>query len=260
MAVKLPNPIYPTLSLGLRGYFANRGGSGDSVLSDLSQRSGDSAALGTVSWANDGTFGYVPAIDSYELIDLGGGGELCPCQATNGANAIAFDGAGLSLSAWINPARVTGTQTIISSEKPATTSGGYLWILNNNKLKLYIFDSGWRTIESNGTISAAWHHVAATWNAATKAMTLYIDGSADAATGSTSASWIQYGAAKAYNSYLGYYANQGGFRWLGGNITDVGVWSRALTSTEVGYLYNVRHAAVAQTPVSACFGGRMSRR
>lgn len=77
-------------------------------------------------------------------------------------------------------------------------------------------------------MTTGYHHVAFTWDGAD--LKLYLDGSSTASTVS--------GTATTTGTANFYFGRRPGGAYLTGNIDEMGVWSRALTSTEITTLYN----------------------
>lgn len=137
----------------------------------------------------------------------------------------------ITVSAWINPARVDLEQQSITSKGGGWNRAGWLLTLNNNKVRWHLgngategmFDTE-KPIEPN-----KWTHVVALWKDGT--MNVYINGAKD----NYSASWASGLVANAYDLYIGKTDNVP-FQF-NGMIDDVQIYSKALTDTEILELY-----------------------
>lgn len=147
-----------------------------------------------------------------------------------------------TFSFWINVTKPTNGVTISFIDK-------YLGTGNQRSYRLYYYNSsGTYTFYSdlsgdgsgadeyilNYTLTdSTWYHIVYVWNGSTKKHTLYINGSSQGEqTGSLTSSL--------FNSTAPFYLGngQGLNTTLNGTMDEVGVWSRALSSTEISQLYN----------------------
>lgn len=99
----------------------------------------------------------------------------------------------------------------------------------NNKLKFFL---GSNTLSGSGTLTtAAWTHAVFTYDGTTAK--IYVGG--NTTPDATLVSAVVYGAVPA-NNYIG--TLNGASQRLNGNLAALGVWSKALSTTEVTSLYN----------------------
>ncbi|QNR25456.1 LamG-like jellyroll fold domain-containing protein [Croceimicrobium hydrocarbonivorans] len=146
-------------------------------------------------------------------------------------------GTGMTLSMWVNP-------TTVSTGWP--DFDGYAGFRNETNADFYILQLGGTDVEarfrnSGGTVYTitansalnlnSWNHFVLTYDGST--LSLYQDGtfvSSIPATGSFSSS------SETFN--LGFLPFSGNNFMFDGQLDDVGLWNRALSSTEVNTLYN----------------------
>ena len=158
------------------------------------------------------------------------------------ANQTGLDITGsLSISMWMK--HVSNKQQVVSKYKAQATpsvitekSYAFQWF-NDQKLYFTLTSNGstdrYFTSSSTYTDTSNWHHIVCVFVANTS-MTVYFDGS------SISGSVTGGVPSSIYNSSAdfqigGIFANTQ--QYTDGLIDEVGVWSKALTSTEVGNLY-----------------------
>jgi len=203
------------LSTNLVGYFEMEGNAVDSV-------SGNNGTASNVLFST--TYGkinqggnYVDATPSY--IDL-------PSALNQPAS--------LSISMWINPVTLTppNNEADIYFEWNATNRNYFMF---QNGTGISVYNGNGLTSQddfasTSGALTAgAWHHIVLTRSGTN--LVIYID------TNSTSFTSLYSGGVApipAIGSNSTHTANYS----FGGNIDEVGIWSRALTSTEVSELYN----------------------
>jgi len=133
-----------------------------------------------------------------------------------------------TISCWIKPDNVTTEQYIATRRNTSNNANYGLTILTTGKVRMNSYNGSTSgEFDSSTTLSTGtYYHIVAVFNGSSSI--LYINGSSDA-TGTvqthTSGSDFFVGA----NSTLSYYD---------GMTDEVGIWSRALSSTEVTSLYN----------------------
>jgi hypothetical protein len=96
-----------------------------------------------------------------------------------------------------------------------------------------------------GMTQDVWHHIAITYDAASGAMSVYIDGTQTVSVtyelGNVNllqTSWTGDGANNTFHIGKSYYTT----RWFNGAMSEVRIWSRALTAEEInaeGHFYGV---------------------
>jgi hypothetical protein len=145
-----------------------------------------------------------------------------------------------SYSAWVYPKTVTSNAFIVQGGQ---SDNGTSLALSTNKVRFW-FNGGNNAVDSNGTVLAnTWNHVLVSYNGA-GAVSFYINGVFDS---TKSASFVN----SVSSNIIRIGAYQGGLLYFNGVIDELGVWSRALTATEVTELYNAGAGKqyVAPTPV-----------
>lgn len=139
-----------------------------------------------------------------------------------------------SISVWAKPTAAGG---VIASEDGANASRFLLWNNasdNTWRFGLGIADSGWaytQVVAPAGTALGVWTHLVGTYNAETRTIVLYVNG---VIKGST-----QYTATPTWPStgkfVVGRYKYQGApTAHYAGMLSNLQVWKRALTPTQVG--------------------------
>jgi hypothetical protein len=140
-----------------------------------------------------------------------------------------------SISMWIKPTGVTTRQVLFEKSNGASNAGSsWSFELGNvsGKITMVIFIGGGNSqVSSSASITAGvWTHVAAVYNGST--IQLYVNGSASGSVG----------AAGNINNVtptpaFGYYYDISLLGYTGA-MDEMGVWNKALTSTEITELYN----------------------
>jgi len=149
-------------------------------------------------------------------------------------NSDELQNSNMSVSAWIKvPDASTQVPVVSKGSGTAATGTGYHFIVYFNKLYVCWYDgNGDRILVPKGTINNnIWHHIAFTHDNITNTIYYYINGievGTIPATGYTPSS-------SSYNTDIGkfsYFA-----LYFNGSVSDVRIWSRALSSLEVKRLY-----------------------
>ena len=174
------------------------------------------------SFVNDPTFISPPT--SASCWDFDGSDDYINC----GTDSSLKPTSAYSVSGWFKLDGLVATQkTIISNDN----NSGYMTWVANDKLWFYHFDTGWRTITSNTTLVAdTWYHFALTWDLSSTTGKMYINGVYD--NQNTSFNQVTYLSTPVY---IGTY---GPSVYYEGNIANVQIYSRTLSSTEVLHNYN----------------------
>ena len=201
----------------------------------LDGNSADSLAL------NNGTDTSITYGTSYGKINQGALFNGTSSYISLGTQSALSLQSNMSISVWINVNTLPASgslNNILSKYSNQTNAGGYDLRLYNN--------SGTQVIEfivSTGTAIASalyvytlslntWYHLVATNDGTTS--TLYLNGTSVA-----TATIGNPGPSTNSTPNIGCLDLVGSFeRFFNGDIDEVGVWSRALTSTEVTTLYN----------------------
>jgi hypothetical protein len=147
--------------------------------------------------------------------------------ATSFGQSFSSPNSAHSYSAWIYPTSVTGYNWII--QNGTSTTGTSMILIGANLC--FFFQGGANQTSSNVTISInTWTLVTVVYNGA-GSVSFYKDGVFDVA---KTASWTETAGTATTN--IGSYVKA--LHFFDGIIDEVGVWNRALTSTEVTELYN----------------------
>lgn len=107
----------------------------------------------------------------------------------------------------------------------------------------FVRDSGKQITDWKGMTQGVWHHLAITYDSATGAMAVYIDGTATF-TGTFNigtVNLLQQGETDSPNTFhIGKSYNEN--RWFNGALSEVRIWGRALSASEIaaeGHFYSV---------------------
>jgi len=142
----------------------------------------------------------------------------------------------ISIAMWVNISSTSNFQMLIAKGENAGDTRSWELRCNGTTTQLQMqgrrSDAGFiacATTSSLGT--GTWKHIVFTRNGTT--MAIYINGVSDTLTGVTSSS-LDF-AYSTDDLWIG--QRNGGLRF-NGSLDEIGLWSRALTSTEVTSLYN----------------------
>lgn len=138
----------------------------------------------------------------------------------------------LTITGWFNTTQSASADFVglISKGSPAGFQDFVIFLGNTTKLGFYLetnAGTGSNIFTTTSVNDGRWHYFAATWNAATGAYQLYLNGSIEA-TGSRSGATIKNTQT---TLTIGAYSNM--TKYLDGNLANVAVWNRALTSDEI---------------------------
>lgn len=152
-------------------------------------------------------------------LELAGGGTI------NVGSSSVFDTTTYTISGWLNTDTTSGWRTAVGS-----WFGGATWShLGNDNLVTFGDHGGGQT--SGGLMKTGqWYHVVSVRNPGLENQ-LWIDG---VKLNQTSAGTPQIPGAN--NVYIG--TKDGMGNWWDGKLDDVGIWSRALTATEIKEVYD----------------------
>jgi hypothetical protein len=160
-----------------------------------------------------------------------------------------------SLSAWINVNSTSTSNHILSVFNTATSSRKFIFrVQSGGAIRLLTYDSSGTTAanatSSSGAITAGtWHHVVAVENSGTT--TVYVDGTS-VATDSGSNNTNTSPTANLNFGGRDDFASSSNER-MDGKIDDVRIYSDALTSAEVGYIYNNTTASIPTDNLEAYY-------
>ena len=228
------------------------------------------------NWVNVGTAGFSAGIAEYTGLafigntpyvvyrDAGNAQKVTVMQFSTVATGLNFDGvndyincgnspvfnltSSLSVEAWIKRS-VSGTDDCIIGKDVFANGTGYaFWVYQNNKLTLRFSNR-----EYIGTASIplnTWTHVAATYNASTNTLRLYINGILDA-----SFTGVAVPVSNTSNLYIGTpqdaVANPS-FAFSG-SLDEVRVWDRELVQSEIQSNMNCEMNPAGQTGLLALY-------
>jgi len=160
-----------------------------------------------------------------------------------------FNPSAYTVSVWIKAAATSSPQQIIDNTGTAANKS-FKILLYNNTLYFRHYDSSGSNhdITTSFSDTSGWHHILFKWDGTTT--TAYIDNVSKGTSGVSSISTtnkMRFGA-RPLSSPDQYYT---------GNMDEVGIWSRALTSTEISELYNSgdgKQYPFSSTPTSGWTG------
>jgi concanavalin A-like lectin/glucanase superfamily protein len=218
---------------GLAGYWPLNSSAADA------SGNGNNGTLNSGAVIDNANFSPVPAgnTGSASFPTLGGGNRVdVPDSAS-----LSITGS-ITVAAWIRtnlpvaPATLPNVdqQEIVGKFVGPPYAGGYYLRLNqNNYLSWNILPSTGGPYGAGGASAqvptGVWKHVAGTYNQATGAMTVFIDGAANSSTGTS--------PAPPSDGVSGLIIGRNGSNEFNGNIDEVRVYSRALTQPEVNSLF-----------------------
>jgi len=169
----------------------------------------------------------------------------CTDASCGGTSKLDFDtNPQLSVSAWFKTS-TAGTQKVIANKKDQLgTSAGYaLYLASTNAVGCVVGDgTNWVSKTSAATTYAdgAWHHAVCLFNLNSSAdtLTLYVDGTADP--GGTEDTSSVTGSLNTTDDFrIGTQGTgSGGTSDFDGQIDEVGVWRKIISSQEITDLYN----------------------
>jgi pimeloyl-ACP methyl ester carboxylesterase len=176
----------------------------------------------------------------------------------------------LTLDAWIKPNNVSGPRAIVTKYSPAPLYSSWdLIVLPGGRIRFEVYQSGVADIGRGfDTVdpvirTGVWQHVAATFDAATQASRIYVDGvevpaSLSFGQGQPPVTAIRDGSSPVR---IGAALDNGGNMYLwNGLIDEVDLFDRALTSTEIQAIYKAGGAGKCQSgPTNSGGTSRASR-
>ncbi|MGC1943643.1 MAG: IPT/TIG domain-containing protein, partial [Candidatus Acidiferrales bacterium] len=216
------NSVTYNAQSGLVASYSFSEGSGTTT-ADSSGNNNNGTLSGGVTW----TTGQVGNAISFN----GSSGNV----TVNDSTSLDFAGS-FTLSGWVKPATVTGTQTVLIKE---TTTGGcaYFWQIVNGQIDSG-FNNGSACVEhvaTTATLTAGtWYYIAVTLDHSSNTYNTYLNGSLIASTTETGAS-----VPNSQSLMMGQSGNAaGGFERYNGVLDEVKIYSRALSLSEVQQQYN----------------------
>ena len=215
---------------------------------------------GMVSWwPGDGN--YTDIIGGYDGTAVGGVsfapgevGQAFSFDGTTGfvqvpSNAALQPPNALTLDAWVYPTSFGANATsIISKYESGGGQSWVLWVLNTGQVLLGVIGSAdgsiYRDVETDAALSlGTWQHVAATFDSATEAMVIYVNGVQVPTTvvpGSGTVTSIYQSNIPVLIGAIGLGSGEEYF-WAG-LIDEVNVFNRALSASEIQAIYNAGSA------------------
>lgn len=150
----------------------------------------------------------------------------------------------MSVQTWfyITSAPTSGNEyTIVSKTSGGSSAYAIRYFNNGGTLQLasFLYDSSAPTTNvnynKNVTLSTStWHHIVFTFKASTSTVEYFVDGSSIGTVTDLAVNDIN-NSTGAFNIGACF---EGANRFMNGLIDELGIWSRAITSTEVTALYN----------------------
>lgn len=217
IGISLSSGSSSTLLSGLMGYWKLNETSGNAVDSSGNSYTGTSSNI------------------SYNA-----SGKISRCYTFNGSSSKVVIGnvikptTAFSMSVWTKDGGQSTERNIIGHTIYDTAWRGWRFTrYNDNAAGVLLTDGAGQFLDvtfGNNYSNDAWHHTVFTWNGTTAYV--YKDGVKN-----TGWSWnytIGYGTT--HNLTLG--ANNTGSNVYDGEVDEVGIWNRALTDAEAGWLYN----------------------
>lgn len=205
-----------------------------------------------------GLVSYWPLTDTGATVaDLYGSNTGTIVNATSAVDAergrvLSFDGTGDyvsfsaltgssgTMSAWIKTSNKIGNMTILSEGLSNNDAVFLIFLIRNDvgtgRFGAYEYIGGVRTVYSNTDIAdGTWHHVACVSNGT--AYALYIDGVSQALTitGANSGNWFSDLAGDTWS--IGMLNRPTPYASFNGSLSEIMVFNRALSATEVKQLY-----------------------
>ncbi|GAA2885645.1 LamG domain-containing protein [Actinoplanes cyaneus] len=223
----------------------------------------DIASLSASSWADQYPLGLDPAQNAKDPVanpltwtgspqvgidDMnppGTGGTpaaiLTPTHPDYGLSArpsVRTDGS-FTVSAWVDPAAPNSTYTNAVSQNGAVTANFGLGLSSTNHYDFWMHGSDVTSPTATVAQSAAtatagtWVHLIGVFDATTKVLTLYVDGTVAGTATFTATPWYTSGSVAVGS---GRWQNANAYLWNGG-IDNVGLFNGVLSATEISNLY-----------------------
>lgn len=160
-----------------------------------------------------------------------------------------------SISLWINTSNTAQVFPILSKQESSTGYNGYIFHQQTSTFAFNIADSGSRniylTLPEASVADGNWHHIVFTYNGSStvESLTLYLDNS-DSGTPLGTTLLTTTAATASFD--LAYRSTAAGWGYWEGDIDEIGVWRRELTSGEVSELYNSGSGLAYPFAVDTC--------
>lgn len=178
--------------------------------------------------SNNGTDTSITYSSGNGKINIGAGFASASTSRISFSTLFTTGSADFTLLAWIKTSTVA-TQVIFSVGNTTTNNGLFLYVHTDGKLHFDLVNSGGPSSASTTVNDGNFHLVAVTNTSGT--VQLWIDGATNGSSVSMSPNITAgtCGIGRDMNSLNNYF---------NGAIDEVGIWSRALSSTEISQLYN----------------------
>jgi hypothetical protein len=152
----------------------------------------------------------------------------------------------LSIECWIRP-RGNGNVIFWRGDNRSGTDPYFLGMQGNNNLRFYIEDASGNAAFVETTLDYnQWYYVAATWDGASGIMNLYINGQLASQTNTTIRAFGPLNSGN--NPAIGIGNVVGNNFPFFGDIDEVSLYSRALTTEEIQFIYNAESSGECVSP------------
>src|ERR1017187_9336801 len=149
------------------------------------------------------------------------------------AHNPALDAYPMTVTAWFRCETNNGGVQVVTAKYGDSTYNGWALVVQNNQLHGYFYRdiNTWAIDAYSGTsvVDGLWHHAALAVDAS--GGRLFLDGNLVAST-----NWHGIAGAMTTSVPLTFGALSTGPYWLNGDVDEVTLWTRAMTSSEINYL------------------------
>jgi len=185
---------------------------GDEILRDLDQIS-----------SGHGTSLLVDYMMGNSSLFLDGDGDYVDCGNDSSLNVTS----GVTVEAWVKTSAASGERFIVTKWKGFSLES-YRSFATKGRFCVYV-EGATRALNFNTNyVDGLWHHIAASYNASSGMMKVYVDGVEDNSKTLTDLSDYNITTSESHLLIGSFFGN-----YFEGNIDDVRVYSRELTSDEI---------------------------
>lgn len=233
----LPNIARADITTGLVGYWSFENGTGATTVTDNTANNNNGTLTGT-TWESGHIGSYSLGFDQLgtNLVTINSDAEL---------DDIAFQGGstGLTVAAWIYPIEYTTANMQIVSKTQSTGNRGWFvgLIPNASDAFTFVHDYGATDLSNrsiNGTVSYnTWQHVVYTWDATEFATGVKIYKNGVELSYTSQVNGLTGGRVTDAADTLIIGTGRGSTRDFNGNIDEVRIYNRVLSSSDVSELY-----------------------